>query len=199
MTFLLLRYTVIIPLDESAFALSVRGVFARAFWQPVSYLFVHGGWSHLIFNMIALLFFGIPVEKALGSKEFTILYFFTGIFAGLFSVALFYTLGLFQISQGMYPVAWLYQLVGASGAIYGILLTYATIFPSSRIFIYGIIPVPAPLLVVIYTFIEFFSQFSSTTNVAHCTHLAGFGFAFLYILIRMGVNPIKIWKDTYKR
>lgn len=101
--------------------------------------------------------------------------------------------------MGFPPYAFVYSLIGASGAIYGILFAYAVIFPRSRIFIYGLIPVPAPILVLIYAIIEFFSQFFSSLNVAHQAHLAGFGFAFLYILIRMGVNPIKVWRNVFRK
>ncbi len=197
-SFALFRFR-LFPINESSLALSVAGLWSRAFWQPVTYLFMHGSTSHLFFNMLALLFFGLPVEKAIGSKEFAFLYFVTGILSGIFSALVYYVLGLHQILSGGYPQAWLYQLVGASGAIYGILLTYAVVFPRAKIFIYALIPVPAPLLVILYAAIEFFSQFLGSSNVAHCTHLAGFGFAFLYIFLRMGVNPIRVWKNAYGR
>lgn len=188
-----------LPFSEDSLALSVAGLIKKEFWQPATYMFMHGSLSHLFFNMLALLFFGISVERAIGTKEFLILYFLTGIFSGLFSAGIFYGIGLIQISNGGYPLYWIYQLIGASGAIYGILLSYAVIFPKNRIFIYGLIPVPAPILVLAYAIFEFFSQFLGSSNVAHCTHLAGFGFAFLYFIVRMGVNPIRVWKDACKR
>ena len=87
--------------------------------------------------------------------------------------------------------------MGASGVIYAILLLFAVIFPRSTIYIWGIIPLQAPVLVIVYTIFELVSQFSGNTNVAHYTHLAGFLFAWLYCLIRMGVNPWKVWKTNY--
>ena len=185
-------------LNDSALALSVQGFLGyKMFWQPVTYMFVHAGLSHLLGNMLGLLFFGLQVEKAVGSKEFLLMYFLVGILSGLFSLGLYYCLGIVQISGGMPPYAFAMQLVGASGAVYGILFAYAVIFPKARVFVWFVLPVPAPLLVVIYTVIEFFSQFSGS-NVAHYAHLAGFAFAFLYFLLRMGVNPVKVWKDAYR-
>ncbi len=170
------------PYTDFTFGLNVWGfVGQHMFWQPLTYMFMHGNFQHILFNMIGLFFFGMTVERALGSKEFLLMYFFIGIFSGLFSVLVYYLTGSSSV------------LVGASGAIYGLLLTYAVIFPHSRIFIWGIIPVPAPLLVLIYAGIEFFSQFTSFDNVSHMTHLAGFAFAFIYIVVRMGVNPFKVW------
>ena len=72
-------------------------------------------------------------------------------------------------------------------------------FPRSIIFIWGIIPVPAPIMVLGYAVIEFVSQFVGSSNVAHMTHLAGFGFAWLYFVVRMGVHPVRVWKDAYRR
>lgn len=185
-------------LNKNIFGLNVVGfAFNSCFWQPVTYMFVHGDFMHLFFNMLALFFFGLGVEKALGSKEFLLMYFSIGILSGLFSLGVYYAFGKFLVQNGVQPWTWGISLIGASGAIYGILLSYAVLFPRSKIFIWGIIPVPAPIMVGGYAVIEFVSQFSSSSNVAHMTHLAGFGFAWLYFLVRMGVNPIRVWKDAY--
>lgn len=156
------------------------------YWQFITYMFLHANITHLLFNMLGLFFFGSQVEKRIGSWEFLLFYLLTGILAGVFSYAVY-------LWTGNYVVI----LMGASGAVYAVLLAFAVFFPFARIFIFGIIPVQAPVLVVIYTIIEVFSQVSGrNSNVAHLTHLAGFGFAYLYILIRMGVNPIEVWKRT---
>ena len=90
-------------------------------------------------------------------------------------------------------------LCGASGCLYAILLAYAVVFPKSVISIWGILPVPAPLLVGIYAIIEIISQiFSVNGGIAHMTHLAGFLFAWLYFVIRMKINPWKVWKNAYR-
>ena len=154
-------------------------------WQPLTYMFVHGSTSHLLFNMLALFIFGYSVEKAVGSKEFLLFYFFCGILDGIISVLIYW---LFNK-----PV----MLMGASGAIYAVLFMYAVIFPRNRLFIMGLIPVRAPILVLIYAAIAFVSQvFDRSQGTAHITHLLGFALAWLYMLVRMGIHPIRIWKDS---
>jgi Uncharacterized membrane protein (homolog of Drosophila rhomboid) len=180
--------TMAFPQLKGYLGLSVEGCIVYHFWwQPVTYLFVHSNVEHILFNMIGLFCFGIMVERAIGSKEFLLLYFFCGILDGLISLLLYYFMGTNVL------------LIGASGAIYSILLVYAVLFPRSVISIWGIIPVPAPLLVIIYAVIEIGSQFIGASNVAHLTHLTGFVLAWLYLVVRMGLHPIKIWKDAYRR
>jgi len=161
-------------------------------------MFIHGDISHLFFNMLALLLFGSNLERALGSKEFLLMYFVIGVMSGLFSVGVYYGFGRYLLMNGYQPWTFGISLIGASGAIYGLLFAYAVVFPRSIIYIWGIIPVPAPLMVLAYAVIEFVSQFLSSSNVAHMTHLAGFAFAWLYFIVRMGVHPIRIWKNAYR-
>jgi membrane associated rhomboid family serine protease len=150
-------------------------------WQVFTYMFAHANLSHLFFNMLGLLFFGIHVEKQMGSSEFLLFYLLTGLLAGIFSFVAYASMG-----------AWTIPLVGASGAIYAVLLAFATINPGASIYVFGILPVRAPILVIAYTVIELGSQvLSAQDGVAHLTHLAGFGFAYLYFLVRYGVNPGK--------
>ncbi|MDA3947768.1 MAG: rhomboid family intramembrane serine protease [Spirochaeta sp.] len=150
-------------------------------WQPVTYMFAHSGISHLVFNMLGLFFFGTQVEQQLGSWEFLLFYMLTGILAGLFSLAVYW------ITGSMYVF-----LLGASGAVFAVLLAFATFYPNAEIFIFGIIPVRASILVIGYTAIELFSQMSGRGgNVAHLTHLAGFAFAYLYFVIRVGISPYR--------
>ena len=177
----------IFPHSVLYLSMSVMGMKMHFYWQPLTYMFVHSGWSHFIFNMLALFCFGHEVERAIGSKEFLLFYLFCGILDGLISVALYSVLG--------YNIL----LMGASGAIYALLLAFAVIFPRSIISIWGILPVPAPVLVAVYAVIEIFSQIFGGGNVAHLTHLAGFALAWLYLRARMGIKPIKIWKDAYRR
>jgi membrane associated rhomboid family serine protease len=107
---------------------------AGAWWQVVTYMFVHASWSHIFFNMLALFIFGIQVERHMGSTEFLLFYFVCGIGAGI--VTLFFNSA---TGQGMVPV------VGASGAIFGLLLAFAAFFPDARIFVFGILPIRAPV------------------------------------------------------
>ena len=93
----------------------------------------------------------------------------------------------------------MYFLMGASGALYGLLFAFAVIFPRNNIYFWGIIPIPAPILVAIYVGIEISSQLLSFRDgVAHLTHLVCFAVAWIYFVVRMGINPWKVWKDAYR-
>lgn len=160
----------------------------KMFWQPITYMFVHGSIPHLLFNMLSLLIFGLAVERAIGSKEFLLFYLICGIFSGIFSLVTYFLLGTWTL------------LIGASGALYAVLFLFAVVYPRSVIYIWGIIPVPSPLLVVIYAGVALFNQVNGgRSTVAHLTHLYGFLVAWIYIVVRMGVRPLKVWKDAYRR
>ncbi len=160
-------------------AMNPMGVLAGRLWQPFTYMFAHASLSHLLVNMFGLFIFGMQVERALGSKEFLLYYLVTGFLAGLFSFVAY-------LLTGAYGVF----LLGASGAVFAVQLAYAALFPDSRLLLWGIIPVRAPMLVLGYTAIEVYSQlFGFRSSVAHLTHLAGFGFGWIYFLLRFGINP----------
>ncbi len=155
-------------------------------WQIFSYMFVHSGIWHLLFNMLGLFFFGVQLERRIGSNEFLLFYLLSGTLAGALSLLVYWLTGAYYV--------W---LVGASGAVFAVLLAYATYYPRSTILIFGIIPVKAPVLIVGYAAIEIFSMFSRNQgNVAHLTHLAGFGFAYLYLVIRLRINPVREFLDS---
>ena len=155
----------------------------RAWWQVVTYMFVHAGTWHLLFNMLALYMFGAPLERHLGSAEFLLFYFVTGIGAGLATLAVNWYSGM-----GYIPV------VGASGAIFGLLLAFAACFPDTRILFMFFIPMRAPVAVLVFAGIELFSMFTgSNAGVAHLTHLAGLLFGWLYLLVRLGINPARVF------
>ncbi|MDR2019666.1 MAG: rhomboid family intramembrane serine protease [Treponema sp.] len=150
-------------------------------WQFLTYMFAHGGVSHLLFNMLALFLFGTQVERRMGSREFLLYYLLTGILAGLFSFLVYWFTGAVRI-----------QLVGASGAIFAVQLAYAAFLPDSIIYIWGLLPLRAPVMVLAFTALElFFSVTGFRRGVAHFTHLAGFAFGWLYFLVRFSINP---WK-----
>jgi len=154
-------------------------------WQPFTYMFVHGGFSHLLFNMLSLFIFGSMVERRIGSKEFLLFYLLTGLFSGIVSFFSYYLAGTNVI------------LVGASGAIYGVLLMFAVFYPYSVIFVFGLIPIRAPILVILYALIELSSHvFGAGGNVAHLTHLSGLIFGYLYCRIRMRINPLEVFRRT---
>ena len=155
-------------------------------WTFVTYMFVHGGFSHILFNMLALFIFGVQVERYMGSREFLLFYFLTGTLAGVFSFVVYYLTGAYGVI-----------LMGASGAIFAVELAYAVFYPDSIIYLWGILPLRAPVMVLGFTALELASSvFGLNSGVAHLTHLAGFGFAWLYFLIRLGMNP---WKRLRMR
>jgi membrane associated rhomboid family serine protease len=155
-------------------------------WQFVTYMFAHGGLTHLLFNMLALFIFGTQVERHMGSREFLLYYLLTGILAGVFSFFVYWFTGAYGV-----------RLVGASGAIFAVQLAYAAFFPDAVIYIWGILPVRAPLMVLGFTLLELVSSvFGFRSGVAHFTHLAGFAFGWLYFVARFGINP---WKALTRR
>lgn len=154
-------------------------------WQIFTYMFVHGNFTHLFFNMFGLLMFGLIIEKSIGTREFLLFYFLSGIISGLISYIIYALTG-----------QWVVFLVGASGAIYALLFLYAVLFPTSRIMMFFLIPMKAPFAVLLFMGIELFSQLTgSSGGVAHLTHLAGIFAAWMYCLVRFKINPIKVWKN----
>jgi membrane associated rhomboid family serine protease len=155
----------------------------REWWQVITYMFLHAGFWHIGFNMLALYMFGVPLERHLGSGEFLLFYFVAGIGAGLATLVVNWYTGL-----GYVPV------VGASGAIFGVLLAFATYFPDTRILLFFFIPMRAPTAVLVFAGIELVFLLTNTRNgVAHLTHLAGLAFAWLYLVVRLGINPARVF------
>jgi membrane associated rhomboid family serine protease len=137
-------------------------------WQLATYIFLHGGITHLLFNLLALWMFGGELESYWGSKKFLQYFLFCGIGAGICTV-------IFTPYQFI-PV------IGASGAIYGILLAFGWLFPNRLIYIYFLFPIPAKYMVIIFGLIELFSSTEGTGGgVAHLTHLGGLLFGLLYM------------------
>jgi len=155
-----------------------------AWWQVLTYMYAHGDISHILFNMLGLFFFGTAVEEEMGSWEFLAFYHVTGFLAGLASLGIYWITG----QYGVY-------LLGASGAVFAVTLAFAAFRPHARVLVFFIIPLRARSLVILYAAFEVFSQiFNPYGGVAHLTHLAGFVFAFLYLLVRLRVNA---WKEFW--
>lgn len=162
-------------------------------YQFVTYMFMHGNFAHIFFNMFALWMFGNSIENAWGPKRFLIFYMVCGIGAGLTQELVQYIQLRDLVENYQYvrlngqsiPVDdYLNMLttVGASGAVYGILLAFGMMWPDSRIYIYFAIPIKAKWFVIIYGLLELFSGFSSVDNVAHFAHVGGMLWGFLLIL-----------------
>jgi len=138
-------------------------------WTIVTYMFVHDGFWHILFNMIALFFFGPPVEERLGSGEFLKFYFICGLGGAALSFLL-------RVFTG--PT----MIVGASGAIYGVMLAYAMFWPDAPIYIWGILPVKAKWLLAAFVAFDLFGAFGyGGAGVAHFAHLGGLAAGFGYL------------------
>jgi membrane associated rhomboid family serine protease len=159
-------------------------------WQLATYMFVHGGILHILFNMLALWMFGAELERTWGTRYFLKFYFVTGIGAGALTV-------LFSLL----PFAFAQQLqgsiiIGASGSIYGLLLAYALYFPERPILMFLVFPVPAKVFVAIMGAIAFFSSMSESGGVANATHLGGLLVA--YVFLKSGrIHPLSEVKYRY--
>ena len=142
-------------------------------WQLVTYLFLHGGFWHIFFNMFVLWMFGSELEREWGTKEFIKYYFITGIGAGVFNLLL---------SDA--------PTIGASGAVYGVMLAYALRYPDRLVYIYFLFPVKVKYLMAFLVLVSFFSTFgSSGDGIAHAAHLGGIIVGFIYL---------KYWILLYK-
>lgn len=163
-------------------------------YQLFTYMFAHGGFSHIFFNMFALWMFGCIVERTWGAKKFLTYYIVCGVGAGLFQelaqFAQFYFIASEQLLAQTMKVANanaaflnLWTTVGASGAVYGILLAFGMLYPEERIFIFPLpVPIKAKWFVMGYAAIELFMAYSSTGDgVAHLAHLGGMVFGFFLI------------------
>jgi len=139
-------------------------------WQLITYQFMHGGFSHIFFNMFALWMFGMEVENMWGSKKFITFYLVCGIVAGIFQLLL---PALFNEPQG--------YTIGASGAIMGVIVAFGMLFPDRYIYIYFLLPVKAKYLVILYILLEIYLV-PSGGNVAHLAHLGGAFAGFLFVL-----------------
>lgn len=166
--FLLTQVVTSVPWFD-VFGLVPRAVLGELrLWQPITYLFLHGNFWHILMNMFALWMFGVPLERDWGYSAFMKFYFIVGIAAGV--------------------VTWLLMLgssaptIGASGAIMGVLVAFAMVYPDAPILLAFIIPVPARVFVLIYAVMEFLSarRFASD-GIGHITHLAGMAAAFVIL------------------
>jgi membrane associated rhomboid family serine protease len=158
-------------------------------WQLATYMFLHGGVFHIVFNMLALWMFGAELERTWGTRYFLKFYFVTGIGAGLLTVL--FSLLPFGFARQLQDV----NIIGASGAIYGLLLAYAMYFPERPILLI-VFWVPARLCVIILGAIAVFASLSDAGGVANATHLGGLLVGYLY-LKGAHVDPLSEMKYRY--
>ncbi|MBK8983143.1 MAG: rhomboid family intramembrane serine protease [Ignavibacteria bacterium] len=171
---LITKYFALNPLTPVLFKNSVGQIIELSFypWQIFTYMFLHGGFFHLLLNMFALWMFGVELENMWGQKRFLYYYFLCGVGAGLSNLLiapLFTSVG---------------PTVGASGAVYGILVAFGYLFPDRNIYIYGILPVRAKYLVIFYMLLEIFAVAGGQeSNIAHIAHLGGGLVGLVYMLV----------------
>lgn len=140
-------------------------------WSIVTYMFLHGGFTHILFNMLGLFFFGPRVEARIGSRHFAWMYFVSGITGAVLSLFLA-------------PGA---AIIGASAGVFGVSLAFAWFWPHEQILIWGVIPVPARVLVIVTGLIALWSGFGGVGGgIAHFAHLGGYLGAFLYLKLLQG-------------
>jgi len=136
-------------------------------WQLFTYMFLHGGFTHLLFNMFALWMFGMELENTWGSRKFFGYYMLCGI--------------------------------GASGAIYGVLIAFGMMFPDRPIFVYFLLPIRARYFVLLYIALELYAGITGTSDgIAHFAHLGGAAIGFVYLLIDQDRLPLKQYFRTLK-
>ena len=158
-------------------------------WQPLTHMFMHGGFWHIFFNMYTLVMFGMVVERALGTRKFLWFYFITGLGAvalhtGVEWLELTYLNG--SAAKAMYT-----PMVGASGAIFGVLVAFAMLYPQARMtLLFPPVTLSAKWMVIIFIGIELLTGISGTQmGIAHFAHLGGALFGFLMI---------RYWRKTHQ-
>jgi membrane associated rhomboid family serine protease len=157
------------------FALSAYAVLKVGFvWQLFTYLFLHGGIMHLVFNMLALWMFGTPLEQTWGTRQFLRFYLYCGLAAGVCVVVVNALLG-----------QWGIPTVGASGAILGLLVGFGVLFPNQTVLMSFLFPIKAKYMVMIYAAIEVWMTFGPNTGVSTVAHLGGMAFGYVYLKSRM--------------
>lgn len=144
-------------------------------WQLGTYMFLHAGIFHILFNMLALWMFGTELERVWGTRYFLKFYFVTGI--GAAALTVLFSLLPFELARGLQHSI----VIGASGAIYGLLLAYALYFPDRPIYMYLVFPIPAKYFVLIMGVLAFYSSLADNNGVANATHLGGLLIGYLFL------------------
>jgi rhomboid family protein len=175
------------PSVTAKFALVPYAVTQQYFlWQLVTYIFLHGGFFHILFNMLGLYMFGGELEATWGTRQFTKFFFLCGIGAALITVLV--------SPHAMTPI------IGASGALFGLLLAYGILFPNRLIYLYMIIPIPAKWFVAIFGVINLMSALSvSNSGVAYVTHVGGMLIGLIYLKGGRLIPDLRYRYDRWQR
>jgi hypothetical protein len=150
-------------------------------------MFMHADFLHFLFNMLALWMFGMEMENSWGSRKFLIFYMLCGIGGGVVDFLVAPLLG----HMG--------GTVGASGAVFGVMIAFAMLFPDRPIYLYFLFPIRAKYLIAIWIGLEVLNGVLGTDNgVAHFAHLGGAAVGFLYMAIDLGLIPLREWTISFK-
>ncbi|MCK5125030.1 MAG: rhomboid family intramembrane serine protease [candidate division Zixibacteria bacterium] len=171
----------------------VRVLQDLAIYQFITYMFLHGGFWHIAMNMFVLWMFGREIEAMWGLKKFLKYYFLCGIAGGIFTVMF--------LPNSYVPT------IGASGAIYGLLVAYAVMFPNRTIYLYFLFPVKVKWAVIVFVGLAFLASFNAgSSNIGHLAHLGGAVVGFIYLKLDWRLrnlfyrlSPLRMWRDRRNR
>jgi len=175
------------PLLLSLLGLTPQLVSTRfMLWQPFTYMFLHGSVGHILFNMLILWMFGVQMERLWGSKFFLRYYLVAGCGAAVVTIVA--SLLPFSFSAATYTTV----TIGASGAIYGLLMAFAMYYPDTPILMFFLFPVPAKYFVMILGAIAFISTPRYGDGIGHITHLGGLLAGYLYLRRLRGISARRL-------
>lgn len=158
-------------------------------WQPFTYMFIHGGLTHILFNMLALWMFGSMLEQDWGTRRFLKYYFLCGIAAGICVL-------LANVAIG----DWTTRTVGSSGAIFGLLVAFGVLYPNQTVLMNFLFPIKAKYMVMIYAGIELLLSMSShNSGVSSVAHLGGMAFGYIYLKGKLPAMKLPDWRSAYRQ
>jgi len=169
------------------FALSAQGVFHTFMvWQIFTYMFLHGGFLHILFNMLTLWMFGMPLEQDWGTRRFLKFYFLCGLAAGVCVL----------IADVLVADSF---TIGASGAIFGLLVAFGVRYPNQIVLMMFLFPIKAKYMVMIYAAIELIVTFGPNTGVSTVAHLGGMAFGYVYLKYRLPSIRLPDVRGAYRQ
>ena len=166
-------------------AAAVRSLYV---WQVFTYMFLHGGIAHLLFNMLTLWMFGTQLERDWGTRRFLKYYFLCGIAAAVC-----------VLGANMLVGDWFTPTIGASGAIFGLLAAFGVLYPNQTVLMNFLFPIKAKYMVMIYAGIELLLTFGPNTGVSTVAHLGGMAFGYVYLKGRLPSVRIPDWRGAYRQ
>ena len=168
-------------------SLSLRSYQSFQVWQPLTYLFIHGSFWHLFVNMFMLWMFGRTLESKWGSSRFIKYYLFIGVGSGLLTI-------LYHLFIGTSC-----RLIGASGAVYGVILAYALMYPNRKVYLFGVFEIKVKYMMLVFVLSDFIGLFSSSySNVSYITHLFGLFLGIILLARKKALSFINLWVINFK-